>query len=57
MISPGLLTTGLRPRGLDAGRYPLGTPGDVAEAARFLASPRASRLSGSNLVVAGTWKM
>ncbi len=57
MVSPGLLTTGLRPRGLDPDRHPLGTPEDVAEAACFLASPRASRVSGSNLVVAGTWKM
>lgn len=57
MVSPGLLTTGLRPRGFKPDRHPLGTPGDVAEAARFLASPKAGHITGSNIVIAGTWKM
>lgn len=57
MVSPGLLTVGLRPRGVDTGTYPLGTPADVAEAVRFLASAGAARVTGSNLIVAGTWRM
>ncbi len=57
MVSPGLVTTGLRPRGLDTARHPLAAPRDVGEAVRFLASEAADRVTGSNVVVAGTWKM
>ncbi|MCX6561407.1 MAG: SDR family oxidoreductase [Candidatus Aminicenantes bacterium] len=57
MVSPGLLTVGARPSGLDAARHPLGTPQDVAAAVRFLASAEAARITGTNLTVAGTWKM
>ncbi len=57
MVSPGLVTTGLRPRRLDPAAYPLAAPRDVGEAVRFLASGAAARITGSNLIVAGTWKM
>jgi 3-oxoacyl-[acyl-carrier protein] reductase len=57
IVSPGLVTTGIRPRGLDPSKHPLATPRDVGEAVRFLASEAAARITGSNLVVGGTWKM
>ncbi len=57
MVSPGILSVGARPKGLDAKAYPLGTPRDVGEAVRYLASDGAARVSGSNLIVAGTWRM
>jgi len=34
-----------------------GTKLDVAEAVRFIASDRAGHISGTNLIVAGTWKL
>jgi NAD(P)-dependent dehydrogenase (short-subunit alcohol dehydrogenase family) len=35
----------------------LGSVEDVAEAVAFLASDRASTITGDNLIVSGTWKM
>ncbi|MDD8027259.1 MAG: SDR family oxidoreductase [Acidobacteriota bacterium] len=57
MVSPGLISGGVRPRQIDPRAYPLGTAGDVGEAVRFLASGEAARITGSDLIVAGTWKM
>jgi 3-oxoacyl-[acyl-carrier protein] reductase len=57
MVSPGLIEGGMAPPG---GKVPpelFGTKGDVAEAVSFLSSDRAGHINGTNLVVAGTWKM
>ncbi len=57
MVSPGLINGGMLPAG---GKIPgemLGTRMDVAEAVAFLTSAKASHITGSNLVVAGTWKL
>jgi NAD(P)-dependent dehydrogenase (short-subunit alcohol dehydrogenase family) len=35
----------------------LGEVGDVAEAVAYLASDAAGAVTGTNLIVAGTWKM
>jgi 3-oxoacyl-[acyl-carrier protein] reductase len=57
MVSPGLLTGGLLPAGTRVRRADLGTFADVAAAVRFLVSDEAKRISGTDLLVAGTWKM
>jgi 3-oxoacyl-[acyl-carrier protein] reductase len=57
MVSPGLIEGGMMPPG---GKVPpelFGTKRDVAEAVSFLSSDRAGHINGTNLVVAGTWKM
>jgi 3-oxoacyl-[acyl-carrier protein] reductase len=57
MVSPGLIEGGIMPTG---GKVPpelFGTKMDVAEAVSFLASARAGHINGTNLVVAGTWKL
>jgi len=57
MVSPGLIEGGIMPAG---GKVPaefFGSKLDVADAVSFLASDRAGHISGTNLVVAGTWKM
>ena len=57
MVSPGLIEGGIMPTG---GKVPpelFGTKMDVAEAVSFLASARAGHNNGTNLVVAGTWKL
>lgn len=57
MVSPGLIEGGIMPAGgkVPAGQF--GKPSDVAEAVAFLASDAASHVSGTNLVIAGTWKI
>jgi 3-oxoacyl-[acyl-carrier protein] reductase len=57
MISPGLLRGGVLPAGVDPNAGSLGSFTDVAEAVRFLVSEKSGRISGTNLIVAGTWKM
>jgi 3-oxoacyl-[acyl-carrier protein] reductase len=57
MVSPGLMKDGLLPPGRKVPRAALGTYGDVAAAVRFLISEEAGRVTGTNLLVAGTWKM
>jgi 3-oxoacyl-[acyl-carrier protein] reductase len=57
MVSPGLIQGGRLPLG---GRFEssvLGTPFDVAKAVLFLASEDAEAVTGTNLIVSGTWKM
>lgn len=56
MVSPGLIEGGVLP----PGKIPpasIGKFADVAEAVDFLASDEAAAVTGTNLVVAGTWKM
>lgn len=57
MVSPGLLEEGAIPedRNIPAGR--LGTFDDVSSAVLFLASERAGYITGTNLIVAGGWKL
>ncbi len=57
MVSPGLIKGGLLPAGGKIPAEMLGSKMDVAEAVAFLASEKASHITGSNLVVAGTWKL
>lgn len=56
MVSPGIIEGGVLP----PGKIPpaaIGKFADVAEAVAFLASDEAAAVTGTNLVVAGTWKM
>ena len=57
MVSPGLMKGGLLPQARDIAESHLGTFADVAEAVAFLASDKASSVTGTNLIVSGTWKM
>jgi len=58
MVSPGLIEGGRLPRLVDSSSSaPMGKAEDVAEAVSFLASEEASAISGTNLIVAGTWKL
>jgi 3-oxoacyl-[acyl-carrier protein] reductase len=57
MVSPGLLREGVLPPGRRVAPAALGTFADVSEAVRFLVSDKARRMTGTNLLVAGTWKM
>jgi 3-oxoacyl-[acyl-carrier protein] reductase len=56
MVSPGLLEGGQLPSQKIAPAA-LGTYADVANAVRFLVSEEAAKITGTNLIVAGTWKM
>ena len=57
MVSPGLIEGGIMPTGGKVSAEFFGTRLDVAEAVSFLASDRAKHINGTNLVVAGSWKM
>jgi 3-oxoacyl-[acyl-carrier protein] reductase len=57
MVSPGLIEGGVMPAGGKVGPEYFGTRADVAEAVAFLASEKSGRISGTNLIVAGTWKL
>lgn len=57
MVSPGLIKGGVLPTARDLSESQLGTFEDVAEAVAYLASDRASAVTGANIIVAGTWKM
>ncbi|MBU4329218.1 MAG: SDR family oxidoreductase [Acidobacteria bacterium] len=57
MVSPGLMEGGVLPadQNIPAGR--LGTFADVAAAVAFLVSDEAAYITGTNLIVAGGWKI
>lgn len=57
MVSPGLMEKGVLPKdkNIPAGR--LGRFEDVAEAVLFLVSEKADFITGTNLIVAGGWKI
>lgn len=57
MVSPGLIEGGIMPAGGKVPAELFGSKRDVAEAVSFLASDRAGHINGTNLIVAGTWKM
>lgn len=57
MVSPGLIKGGRLPRGVRIAAGSLGTVDDVAQAVRYLASDAAASVSGTNILVAATWKM
>lgn len=57
MVSPGLIEGGEIPPSLKVKGGQLGRAEDVAEAVAFLASEKAGKITGTNLIVAGTWKM
>lgn len=57
MVSPGLIKGGAMPPVRNLPEARLGTVEDVAEAVAFLSSDRAAAVTGTNLIVAGTWKM
>ncbi len=57
MVSPGLIEGGMMPAGGKIGPESFGKATDVAEAVAFLAAEKAGHITGTNLVVAGTWKL
>ncbi|MBN1939973.1 MAG: SDR family oxidoreductase [Candidatus Aminicenantes bacterium] len=57
MVSPGLLEGGILPAGANAPPSSLGAFADVSAAVRFLVSAESRRITGTNILVAGTWKM
>jgi 3-oxoacyl-[acyl-carrier protein] reductase len=57
MVSPGLLEGGVRPQDPDIPAGRLGRFDDVAHAVRYLSSEEAAYVTGTNLAVAGGWKL
>jgi 3-oxoacyl-[acyl-carrier protein] reductase len=57
MVSPGLIRGGRLPKGARIAPGSLGTPADIGRAVRYLVSDAAAAVSGTNLLVAATWKM
>jgi len=57
MVSPGLLKGGRLPAAAGIKPGAMGTYADVARAVLFLASDAAAAVTGTNLLVASTWKM
>jgi 3-oxoacyl-[acyl-carrier protein] reductase len=57
MVSPGLMESGVNP---DSAQVPMGRLGrfrDIAHAVSFLASDESDYITGTNLMVAGGWKL
>jgi 3-oxoacyl-[acyl-carrier protein] reductase len=57
MVSPGLIRGGAMPLVRDLPDSALGRFEDVAEAVAYCASDEAAAVTGSNIIVSGTWKM
>ncbi|MFB0566205.1 MAG: SDR family oxidoreductase [Candidatus Aminicenantaceae bacterium] len=57
MVSPGLIEGGILPKGKDISQERLGKIENVADAVIFLVSEKAGFITGTNLVVAGGWKI
>ncbi len=57
MVSPGLLRGGRLPAGKKIPKGLIGERSDVAEAVAYLVSDRAAAVTGTNTIVAGTWKL
>jgi len=57
MVSPGLIEGGVLPEDRDIPLGRLGKFEDVSHAVLFLASDKADSITGTNLVVAGGWKI
>ena len=57
MVSPGLMEGGILPKSKSVPRGRLGKFEDISNAVLFLASGEADFISGTNLVVAGGWKI
>ncbi len=57
MVSPGLMKGGILPESRDIPRGRLGKFKDVSYAVLFLVSEEADFITGTNLVVAGGWKI
>lgn len=57
MVSPGLMEGGILPGKKNIPKSQLGKFKDVAEAVLFLISEEANFITGTNLIVAGGWKV
>jgi len=57
LVSPGLLEGGILPLDRTIPAAALGTYADVSAAVRYLASDESGHVTGTNILVAGTWKM
>lgn len=57
MVSPGLMEGGILPESKSVPKGRLGKFGDISSAVLFLVSEEADFISGTNLVVAGGWKI
>jgi 3-oxoacyl-[acyl-carrier protein] reductase len=57
MVSPGLMRGGALPSARNLSESQIGTFEDVARAVAFCASDEAAAITGSNVIVSGTWKM
>jgi len=57
MVSPGLIKGGVLPPTIKVPLGRLGKYEDISEAVLFLISEKASYITGTNLIVAGGWKL
>ena len=57
MVSPGLMEEGILPPAKSVPKRRLGRFEDISEAVLFLVSEKAGYITGTNLIVAGGWKI